>query len=348
MVAETEKKSSSVAGVDLGKDAAPKVQVGGQSSRPAGILPKSFNPGFGKKTKFLAYVVLAVVVLGGGWLLAKNVFHVGDKVYAEAAGHKIYKKDVEAIKGNTKGVSDHNAAKVLADKYLYLAMAKKADITVSDQDVEAQYPGAAKQKTHNKYVYQDDLNLTYYNKLIAYNKGLYKGKVLVANFSRYIAFQSPYLGIQRATNPTIGNKAAIAKDKKYAHDFITRLYGQIKGGQITFDEAIQTEHADPQLGDQAYQTLPHSGPFDTSNIFLPGTNLLEPPSIQPKLAGMKAGQLSAPFAVRVENAWKNPKITTESYYLVVKMDYTKGSHSGLSFENYLAQAKKQYGYKVNV
>jgi hypothetical protein len=338
MVAEANKNPTA--------EAAPEVKVGdgGKPPKTHRSLPKP--PRLSGKTKLIAYVIAAIVIIGGGWLIAKQVFHVGEKVYAEAAGHKIYKDEIDHLVGTIQGVSDRDAAKVLADKYLYEAIAKKAGIKVTDQEVSAQYPDANKKK--NPYAYQGDLNNVYYDNLIAYNKGLYKGEVLVTNFSRYIAFQSPYIGIQQATSPKIGNKAAAAADKKYAFNLINKLYKGIKSGQITFDEAVQIEHKDPQVGDKAYQTLPHSGPFDTSNIFLPGTDLLEPVSIQPKLAKMKAGELSKPFAVRVPNSWYNKKITTESYYLVVRMDSTKGSHSGLPFKQYLAKAKKQYGYKINI
>jgi hypothetical protein len=289
----------------------------------------------------IAVVVIVVLVIG---YLVKP----GQKVYAEAAGHKIYKKDIDNLIGGTKGVTYHQAATVLANKYLYDAMTQKAGIKVTSQQIKAQYADIDSQRTHNSYVYQDNVNNVYYDQLMAYNQGLYKGKVLATNFSRYIAFQSPYIDIQKITNPLLGNQAAVNKDKQYAHDLITNLYNQVKSKKITFDQAIQIEHKDPQVGENAYPTEPHSGSFDTSNRFLSGTNLLLPPSIQPKLARMKAGQLSTPFAVRVQNAWKNPKITTETYYLVVRMDSTKGSHSGLTWDKYLSQQKRQYDYRVNV
>jgi hypothetical protein len=320
----------------------PKVQIGQESSKKFWRRLKVPKPN--KKGFLLALLILIILIAGG--LFIKKSFHIGEKVYAQAAGHKIYKEDIDKLRGNVKGVSDHDVATVLADKYLYEAMAKQGDIQVSDQDVATQHPDANKQKNSNKYVYQGDVNITYQDKLIAYNTGLYKGKVLVAHFSRHIAFQSPYIDIQRITNPLLGNKTAIAKDKKYAHDFITKLYKQVKDNKISFDQAIQIEHKDPVVGENGYQTESHSGSFDTSNIFLGGTALIGPKSIQHKLASMKAGQLSEPFTVTVPNAWKDPKITTESYYLVVRMDYTKGSHSGLSWKDYLAQAKKKYSYKV--
>jgi hypothetical protein len=299
--------------------------------------------------KRLAVCLVIVLASIGLWLLAHNVFHVGQKVYAQAAGHKIYKADIEGLVGNTKGVSDHQAAVVLANQYLTEAMAKKADVTVTNKDLIAHYgTSLAAEKGNNRYAYQAQVNNVYFDKLIAYNAGLYQGKLLVANFSRHIAFQSPFLDIQKATDPLMGNPAAVAADKKYAQDFITKLYNQVKSGQITFDQAIQQEHNDSVVGKQAYQTLPHSGSFNTSDVSLGGTALVLPQSIQPQISAMKAGELSKPFVVSVNNSLTQKGVTTDSYYLVVRMDATTGGKSGLSYDQYLAQSKKELGYKVNV
>ncbi len=311
---------------------------------------RRFNlPKISKKNSL--FVLLTVLVLIGGWIFISNTFHIGQKVYAQVAGHKIYKQDVQDLIGNTKGVSDHQAAVVLANKYLTEDMAKEAGITVSNQDVVAQYgPSTNAQKTNDKIAYQSKVNNVYFDKLLAYNAGLYKGKLLATNFSRHIAFQSPFLALQEATDPLMGNPAAIAQDKEYAQNLITNLYNQVKAHKITFDQAIQIEHNDPQVGLKAYQTLPHSGPFDTSNIYLGANALIAPQSIQAIMGDMKAGQLSKPFVVGVSNslAGTGTQSTTDSYYLVVQMDSTVGGHSGLSYSQYLAQAKKKLGYKVYV
>jgi hypothetical protein len=337
MVADNKQQSAS------DKETLSTVTVGGEQSRPA----RTFHmPKISKKN--LLYALLVVIVLAGGWLVLRSVFHIGEKVYAQAAGHKIYKENIDSLIGSTKGISNHDAATVLANQYLYQAMAKEAGIVVIDKDVAAQYPDINYQKAHNKYAYQSNVNTVYFNKLAAYNSGLYQGKLLVANFSRHIAFQSPFLDIQEATDPLLGNPAAVAADKQYAHDFITKLYNQVKTHQITFDQAIQMEHNDPQVGLKAYQTLSHSGPFNTSNVYLGATGLIMPKSIQSKINNMKAGQLSAPFVVRVSNSLRDKNVTTDSYYLVVQMDSTKSSHSGLTVNQYFAQAKKRLGYMIYV
>lgn len=326
------------------KETLSTVKVGGEQAKPARPFPR---PKIDKKS--LLYILLIIVVLVSGWIFISKTFHIGEKVYAQAAGHKIYKQDIDNLVGSTKGVNDHQAATVLANKYLTEAMAKEAKITVSNQDIVAQYgPSINDQKVHNKFVYQDKVNNVYFDKLLAYNAGLYKGKLLAANFSRHIAFQSPFLALQKASDPLMGSPAAIAADKKYAQDFITKLYNQVKAHQITFDQAIQAEHNDPVVGLKAYQTLPHSGPFDTANVYLGANALIAPQSIQPKISNMKAGQLSTPFAVSVNNSLTSRGNTTESYYLVVQMDSTIGGHSGLSYDQYLTQAKEHLGYKVYV
>jgi hypothetical protein len=320
---------------------ASKVGDGGQPGGPRKLLrlPKT-------NKKLIALALLAILLLAG-WL--HFGLHVGERVYAQAAGHKVYKKDIENLIGNTKGVSNHQAATVLADKYLTEAMAKKAGIKITNQDLVAEYgPSISKQKADNPYIYQKNVNTVYFDNLSAYNTGLYKGKVLVANFSRHIAFQSPFLDIQSATDSLLGNPVAIAADKQYAKDFITQLYNQIKSGKITFDQAIQKEHDNPEVGLKAYGSLSHSGPFNTADVNLPGTSLIAPISIQRKIKNMKSGEMSAPFPVAVSNSLYNRDITTDSYYVVVRMDSMAGGHSKLTYDQYLAQAKKQLGYKINV
>ncbi|HVV25466.1 MAG TPA: hypothetical protein VHC21_00330 [Candidatus Saccharimonadales bacterium] len=334
-------KNTDTEGASLNSDI--KVGSGGQAAG------KRWWRG-GRPTKralfiFTACILLVVIIILAVVYIAKP----GQKVYAQAAGHKIYKKDVDNLIGTTQGVTAHQATVVLADKYLTEAMAKKAGITVGDSDVTAKFgPSIVSQKNTNKYVYQSDLNSVYFDKLLAYTEGLYKGQLIVANFSRHIAFQSPALGLQEASDPLMGNASAIAQDKQYADNFITNIYNEIKTHKITFDQAIQEEHDDPQLGLQAYQTLPHSGSFDTSNIFLPATPLILPKSIQGKIHSMKAGQISAPFVVSVNNSLTKKNVTTDSYYLIVKMDSTKGGNSGLTYAQYLNQSKQKLGYKVYV
>ncbi|HVX57970.1 MAG TPA: hypothetical protein VHA37_09700, partial [Candidatus Saccharimonadales bacterium] len=317
--------------------AAEQVHVGDGGKLPhARRLRQLRKPRVGKKTRLALYALVVVIVLGGGYWLAKDVFHIGEKVYAQAAGHKVYKKEIDQLRGstNTKGLSDHDVATVLANKYLYQAMAKKAGITVTDQDVEDQYPNVSPNHP-NAYVWQDDVNGTYASQLMAYNTGLYKGKVLVAYFNRYVAFQSSLLPERQALEPLIGNQAAIAADRKYASTFINKMYNQLKSHKITFDQAIQAQKKDPTLGNSVYS--PQSGSFDTSNPYLGGTVLVGPKSAQAQLAKMKAGQLSKPFVVSVRNSWKDPNVTAPAYYLVVQMDYSKSSHSGLTWDKYLAQ-----------
>jgi hypothetical protein len=320
-----------------------KVGDGGQSS--GGRRLNLSHP----SKKLAAVVLVLLVIIVGAVLIINHTSGPGQKVYAEAAGHKIYKSDIDSLIGKTQGVTTHQVATVLADKYLTEAMAKKAGITVSDSDVTAKFGSSAvSQKDMNKYIYQSDLNSVYFDKLSAYNTGLYQGQLIVANFSRHIAFQSPFLGIQEASDPLMGSATAVAQDKQYASNFITSLYDQIKAHKINFDQAIQKEHDDPQLGTQAYQSLPHSGSFDTSNVFLPATSLVLPQSIKGKMHSIKAGQISAPFVVSVNNSLTKKNVTTDSYYLVIKMDSTKGGSSNQTYAQYLTQSKQKLGYKVYV
>lgn len=305
-------------------------------------LPVSVKKPNFKNKKFWA-VLLIIVIAAGGWA-SFNKYNSKGKVYAQVAGHKIYKEDVQALIGTNQGISEHDAAKVLADKYLAEALAKEQGIKVNGNDVQMQYGKLAdKYKKSNEYLYQYQVNQVYFSKLKAHNRGVYKGKFLITNFSRYIKFEQS-LPEDDGGSSKYGNPNAIAKDRKYAKDLIDRLYNDITSGKITFDQAIKIENDDPVLGKKAYSSLPHSGSFDTSKE-LNGT--LWAASIRQRVNNLKAGETTKPFVVRVANS-TDAKTTVESYFLVVRMDETSGSYSGMDFKDYLEQSQQRLGYKVNV
>lgn len=310
---------------------------------PPQTLPNNHK----KESLIIIGVVVVVIALV---LLIIHPGHIGQKVYAQAAGHKIYKSNLQSLQvvnGKKNNVSDHQAATVLADKYLTEAMAKQQGVTVTQADIVAAYGKdiVSQQKT-NPYGYQNLVNQLYMTKLDNHNAGVYTGKLLVANFSRYVPYQSGLLAEQKKANPLLGNPTAIAQDKRYAQTFITGLYNQIKSKKITFDQAIQVEHNNPREGvNSYYSTQQHSGSF---NGPLKQIGLLVAKSIRSKVTSMKPGQLSAPFVVRASNSATDQNSTAESYYLVVRMDKVSGGDNSTTFQQELAQAKKHYGYKVNV
>jgi len=291
-------------------------------------------------------IIFLIVAVVAGVLIVDHEAKPGQKVYAEAAGHKIYKKDVDALIGSTPHVSEHDAAVVLADKYLTEAMAKENSVTVTEKDIEAASDGSNinQMKKNYPYAYQTLVNQVYFNTLSANNQGSYTGKFVVANFSRYVPYQSPLLAQKKAEDPNIGNSAAIAADKKYAYDFITSLYNQIKAGKITFDQAIQMERNDPVVGLKGYATQTQSGTF---NGPLDQNGLLSATSIRKYMESLKPGQITKPFVVRSSSSMYD-KSTAESYYLMVELDKKSGGNSKISFSQELSQAKKKYGYKINV
>ncbi|HEX5456538.1 MAG TPA: hypothetical protein VFW77_04190 [Candidatus Saccharimonadales bacterium] len=300
------------------------------------------RPNFENKKAWLL-AVLAVVIVFGVWAIFINKPH--GKIYAQAAGHKIYKKEVKDLIGDHTEITEHQAAQVLADKYLTEALAKERGITVTDKELADKYgKETLPQKTEFKYAYQNKLNQLYFSKLSAYNDGVYKGKFLIANFSQHIQVY-PTLPEDRMHDPKLGNAAAIAADKKYAEDFITDLYNKITSGKITFDQAIKLEHNDPRVGLKAYPELEHSGSFDTT--YTP-RQIINNPSIREKINSIKAGETTKPFVVRVSNSLADPKSTVESYFLVVHMDQTSGSYTGTDFGQYLKQAKERLDYKIFV
>ncbi len=297
------------------------------------------------KKKTFAYIILAAIIIGGGWAVIKKEFHIGDKVYARAAGHKVYKQEVKDLIGNTQGVSDHDAATVLADKYLTEALAKDQGVTVTDQDIRNQYGGKVNLKDQQKnyaYAYQQAVNSAYFNKLQAKYNGVYRGDILVAQFSRYIP-ASPVSAAYKKAIPEMGDPKAIAADKQYADDFINKLYNQLQDHKITWKQAFHMEQTDPRLGVKAYPSLSHSGPFDTSKN---PVTLFDAPAAQQKISGLKAGETTKPFVVSVYN--QDTKKSFDSYYLVVHMSSTYGGHASGSFQQYLVDSKKRLDYQVNV
>lgn len=332
MAADNSKNSSSAA-----KDTEPAVKTGGDDS-----LRRDLSAYLSKKNIISGLLVIVIIAVAIGLVTGK--LHLGPKVYAQVAGHKIYKKDVQNLKADNKSVSDHDAATVLADKYLSQAMAREQKVTVSQADIAA--AGCSGQKT-NPYGYQTCANQVYFAKLANDNAGVYEGKYLMASFSRYVPYQSPLLAEQQKANPKLGDPAAIAADKAYAQTFITNLYDQIKAGKISFDQAIQAEHNDPTIGQASkiYKNQPHSGDFDGP---LNQYNAFSAPGLKQKIADMKPGEITKPFVVRVADSATDPSSTAESYFLVVRLDKASGGHSKVDFPQALQQAKKRMGYKVNV
>lgn len=313
-----------------------------KSGGSTGKASRFFKPKISQKN--LVYLILAalciIIIASAGWAILKKEFHIGEKVYAQAAGHKVYVLEIKQTIKGTPEVGYHQAATVLADKYLTEAMGKQDGVSVTDQDIEATYgKSTLAQKQSQPYYYQQKVNQIYMRKLNAYNVGIYKGEFLIANFSRNVPYSSPLLAEQKAADPNLGNSEAIAKDKKYAHDFITKLYNQIISKKISFSHAIQSEHKDPVIGIEAYPTQPHSGLFDTSSGY---GSLLTIPSTSAKIKSIKAGTISKPFlGGDTGNGGRG------LYYLVVRIDESRGG-SSLPFNQYVHLAKQKFGYKVNV
>jgi hypothetical protein len=328
MVANNNKNSTPVE-----KDTEPVFRMGNDTSPSRGLLSLV-------NKRRISGALLIIILVGGGWLIVTKV-HFGSKVYAQVDGHKIYKKDIQVVKADNKSISDNAAATVLANKYLSQAMAREQNITIGTTDITA---GNCPDQKKNPFGYQTCVNRLYFTKLGNENEGIYKGKAIVANFSRYIPFPSPLLEKQKALNPKIGDPAAIAADKAYAKSFITNLYDQIKAGKISFDQAIQMEHADPIVGEQAYPSQPHSGPFDGK---ISQSNLISADSIRQKIANMKPGEITKPFAPSGPPSLA-PDHTRETYFLVVDMEQITGGHGKVSFDQEIQQAKKKLGYKINV
>ena len=318
------------------KTSAPVVKAGDDNGPKRGSLPL-----MNKKDILLG--LLIIVVLGVGVGLITGRLHVGSKVYAQVDGHKFYKKDIQKIKLNNKSVSNHDAATVLADKYLSQTMAQEQNVTVSQTDIVA--AGCSNQKT-KPFSYQNCVNGVYFAKLANDNAGVYEGKYIMASFGRYVPYQSSVLADQKKEDPKLGDLAAIAADKAYAQTLITNLYNQIKAGKISFDQAIQTEHNDPVIGaNSTYRNQPHSGTFDGP---LSQYNAFSAPSLKQKIASIKPGETTKPFVVRVSDSAADPSSTAESYFLIVRVDKASGGHSKVDFPQALQQAKKKLGYKVNV
>lgn len=297
-----------------------------------------------KKIIFPLGVVTILIFGFAFWSFFRDEIQ-GKKLYAQAAGHKIYKEEVSELIGDSDGASEREAAEVLADKYLTEAMAEERNISVSEEDLVRRYGEQIKnQKEGDKFAYQNKVNQLYFDKLSAYNAGVYRGDLLVTHFSRYIPYESALLPEDKAGNPKIGNKAAMAKDKKYAEDLITDLYNRIKSEEITFKEAAKIEKSDSVVGETEYPSLPHSGSFDTS---LASDGLINSEFVKQQINEIAPGQISEPFAVKVSNSVDYDSFI-DSYFLVIKLDESSGGRDGIDFQQELEQAKDELRYEVYV
>lgn len=315
-------------------------------------MPKIKLPAFlnrfntkGNKRKFLALV--AIILIGViAWTVYNKTAGNDGKILAEVAGHKIYEQEVKDFIADSSEVNEKEAVAVLADKYFLEALAKEQGISVSDQEITEQLGTDIKNKyIGNNYGLQYQVNELYMAKLVAHNEGAYKGRYLVAHFSRYIAYDSPLLAEDKATNPKIGDEPAIAQDKEHAKDLIDNLYNRIKSGELSFEEAAKIEKKDPVVGEKAYPSLSHSGSFDTS---INPNGLVVVDSSRPILNQMNAGDTSEPFVVRVSNSSSDKNKTAESYFLVVQLDEKSGGGSNTDFGQYIEEAKERLGYKIYV
>lgn len=184
-------------------------------------MPKSKTPLLisrintkGNKRKFLG--LIAIILIGViAWMVYDNTIKDDRKVFAEVAGHKIYEQEVKDFIADNNEVSEKQATEVLADKYLTEALGKEQGVNVSDKEVMQQFGSDIENKyVGNNYGLQYQVNELYMAKLAAHNEGIYKGKYVVAHFSRYVPYDSPLLAEDKADNPKIGDETAIAEDKQ--------------------------------------------------------------------------------------------------------------------------------------
>lgn len=288
-------------------------------------------------------ILLVVVIFG--WLGINHMLPWQPKPIAISAGHRIYKEDAQELIGKSKGVTEKQAAVVLADMYLTEAMADDQNLTVSEQDIVKAYgKDILNDKKNNKFAYQNKVNQLYFQRLSANNTGIYKGKVLVAHFSRFVPYQSPLLAEDKAENPKVGNPQAIAVDKAVALKKIKQWREAIEDKKLTFEQAIAEERKDPEVGEKRYPTSRHSTVFDTA---IQPQRLIGTKSIKEQVDKMKVGELSQPMVARVSNS-DTDSSTAETYFVVVQLDERSGGKTGKTFQQELSDAKKQLGYKIYV
>lgn len=305
---------------------------------------KNLNLTKNKKHLSIIVFLLIVVVAVASWLLISNFTDSDKKLYAKVAGHEIYEEEVRDFIGdNDEDVSEREATEVLADKYLLEKLAEEEGVTISKQEIIEEFGEEFyNDQDEDKYGYQYQVNELYLAKLSANNVGIYKGKLLVTHFSRHIPYKSALLEEQKAYNPKLGDPQAIASDKKYAEDLITRLHNQIESGEITFEEAIENEHKDSRVGREAYPTLSHSGSFDNS---IREEGLIGLDRVRERIKDLQPGQMSEPFAAEVSDS-ESGNSTVESYFLVVQIDEKQGGESNMEFEEYLDDSKGRLGYEI--
>ncbi len=312
-----------------------------QKTEPSIVKSADSSPSPNKKPLYV-FIGIALIVSLLAWLLVAQPFA---RPVAEVNGHLIYRQDTKKMTSKNKKINTKDAAIVLADKYLVEAIAEQQNVEVSQADLEQEFGKQINdQKESDPYTYQANINSLYFKKLGALNAGAYKGEYVVAHFSRNIAYDSPLLAEQKRFMPTIGNQAAIAADRAYAEKFINDLHTKVSSGKITFDQAMQAERKDSYLGEGAYGTLSHSRAFDTT---LAQDSVLNTKSILKTINEIKPGTVTKPFVVKVPNSDKDDS-KVDSFFLMVKMDSSKGGNTGKTFDEQLKQKKQELGYKINV
>lgn len=288
-------------------------------------------------------ILLVVVIFG--WLGINHMLPWQPKPIATSAGHRIYEEDAQELIGKTKDVTEKQAATVLADKYLSEAMADDENLTITKQDIIKAYgKDILDEKKTDEFTRQNAINQLYFQRLEANNTGIYKGKVLVSHFGRYVAYESPLLAEDKKMDPNIGNPKAIAVDKAVAIKKIEQWRKDIHSKKITFDQAIEREKNDPVVGEKAYPVSRHSSSFDTA---IEPARLITTKSIKDKVDAMKVGELSEPMVARVSSSSTDDS-TAETYFVIVQLDERSGGNSAKSFPEVLSEAKQELGYKINV
>jgi hypothetical protein len=301
----------------------------------------------GSVKKSVLVVVVVIVVAG---LVAWGYFglRIGQKVYGEVAGHKIYKSEIVAMQKSSPHTSTRQVVQVLLQKYLDEKVAAENHVVVTAQDTQDQIKAATAGNPNNAYDRQVAINDVYESMIQAAVTDHFAGKFIIAHFDQNIPmYTSTGAMVPSEVSGGIGDPAVIAADQAYAENFITATYQKITTHKESFDQGMQAEQNDPKIGSKALGGVNHSGEFNSATGDFSNTVTINQSSVAGQIKALKAGQISKPLLAKEDvSAARDGSKLLPAYYLIVDMTDVRNAHT--NYYRYMIQARQRLGYKSNV
>jgi hypothetical protein len=302
------------------------------------------------------FIAAALVVIAGLGFVGYKVTQKDPNKLGKVGDHIVTKNEIQdTLKaGQQAGFypESEDQIRTLAMNYwLYLLIAKEYNIQVGDQEA---IDGLKTRITTIKAKPSLDIN-NQYVRYLAYTNVLESklgdiintprsGAYVLAHFSQNLVQATPELKALSKEK----YDALLAADKKYATDFINNVSAKLKGGTMTFDQAIELEKNDPKIGQKILPTFVHSSKFGKAESTTGGAQEVSKISdIQSKIESLKAGETSDPFVIKVQTTADQDSSKVDGIWVIVKVDTDNAA--GPQFDTInaaLQHFKQKYGYEV--